>query len=78
MFLGLHRKMGGDFGTGNKRRGLGMIEVGLPVTFGTFKSARGGTGGCVGVGVAARVLLDNGADGLGRKLETVTRSGSTR
>ena len=47
------------------------MEVGLPIVLGMAISTKGGIGAA---GVAARVLLGK-ADGLGRKLETVMRSG---
>jgi hypothetical protein len=73
--LGLHRKIVGDSGIGSRRRGLGCggepDVVGLPiVVLGTVITTRGRAGDGV---VVARVLSGN-ADGLGRKLATVTRS----
>ena len=49
-----------------------MIVDGLTIVFGMGITARGGTAGRAGAG--AGVLAGN-ADGLGRKLETVMRSG---
>ena len=62
--------------------GIGLLLLLLIVVLVTVRTLRDGIGregGAAASGVAARVLLGTTSeDGLGRKLETVTRSGVVR